>query len=211
MGIPQMIGRQAQRPSGLLGRLLFRYMTPITMKHTRWTADLMDLQADDRVLEVGFGSGASIEHLASLVPNGHVAGVDISETAVKVASKRNKQAMQAGRVDLHVGDAAALPFEPDSFDKACTISTAYVIEEPAGVFKEMHRVLKPGGTAAVTFPVRENFMQFRPAKTTPGFHFHELSALQRGFEQAGFQDVRVQRNDAVRFGADCILGRKPAG
>jgi SAM-dependent methyltransferase len=85
----------------------------------------------------------------------------------------------------------------------------YVIADPSAVFKELHRVLKPGGLAAVTFPVRETFMRFKPAKTD-GFHLHELADLEGAFRDAGFIETRTERNDAVRFGAHCMHGRKAA-
>jgi hypothetical protein len=72
----------------------------------------------------------------------------------------------------------------------------------------MYRVLKPGGLAAVTFPIRENFMRFRPTRTE-GFYLHELADLEAAFRDAGFVETRTERNDAVRFGAHCMLGRKP--
>jgi SAM-dependent methyltransferase len=85
-----------------------------------------------------------------------------------------------------------------------------VIEDPGAVFKEMFRVLKPKGRAAVTFPVRENFMHFKPV-ATEGFYLHELTDLQAAFRHAGFVNCRTERNDRVKFGAHCMLGEKPAG
>jgi ubiquinone/menaquinone biosynthesis C-methylase UbiE len=182
-------------------------MTPKTIEHARWTADLMDVQPNDHVLEVGFGNGANIGLLAERASNGHVAGAEISKTAIEMASKKNAQAIAEGRVALHQASGGALPFNDGTFDKACTVATAYVIADPGAVFKEMHRVLKPGGLAAVTFPIRENFMRFKPAATV-GFHLHELADLEAAFRQAGFTETRTGRNDAVRFGAHCMLGRK---
>lgn len=209
MGLLSAIGKQLQHPKGLFGKALFRWMTEKTIEHARWTADLMDVQTDDDVLEIGFGNGANLALLTQRAPKGHVVGAEVSETAMEMASKRNAEAISAGRVRLHRAAGGALPFEEGAFDKACTVATAYVIADPAAVFREMHRVLKPGGLAAVTFPIRENFMRFKPAQTD-GFHLHELADLEAAFRDAGFAETRIERNDGVRFGAHCILGRKVA-
>ena len=209
MGLFDVVGKQLQHPSGLLGKVLFRGMATSTIAHARWTADLVEVQPDDDVLEIGFGNGANIHLLASRAHDGHVTGVEVSETAMEMASKMNAASIAEGRVKVHlVAPGAALPIDDAEFDKACTVATMYVIEDPSAVFTEMYRVLKPGGLAAVTFPVRDNFIGFKPAKAE-GFYFHELADLEEAFCEAGFTDTRTERNDEVRFGANSMLGRKP--
>lgn len=210
MGVFAVVGKQLQRPRGRLGKVLFGGMTKMTIGHARWTAELMEVGADDDVLEVGFGNGANIALLADLASQGHVTGIEVAETAMEMAASRNAEAVAAARVTLHLVDDEAWPVDDGSIDKACTVATMYVIADPSAVFAEMHRVLRPGGLAAVTFPVRENFMKFKPAQTE-GFHFHELADLEAAFGAAGFGDVRTERNDDVRFGAHCMLGVKAGG
>jgi len=209
MGLFTIIGKQLQHPKGMLGKALFGWMTTKTIAHARWTADLMDVQPDDEILEVGFGNGANIELLAERASKGRVAGAEISKTAIEMASRRNARAISEGRVKLHQAEGGALPFDDGTFDKACTVATMYVIADPSAVFREMLRVLKPGGLAAVTFPVQENFVRFKPARTD-GFYLHELADLEAAFRDAGFIETQTERNDAVRFGAHCMLGRKVA-
>lgn len=208
MKLFKAIGKQMQNPRGLFGKILFAWMTRMTIAHARWTLDLMDIQPNDNIIEIGFGNGANIKLLLQRAGRGSVTGVEISGTAIKMASKKNAKAISEGRVKLHQAAGNALPFEAGVYDKACTVATAYVIKDPGAVFKEMYRVLKSNGRAAVTFPVRENFMQFKPVGTE-GFYLHELADLEKAFRDAGFVNCRTEDNDRVRFGAHCMLGEKP--
>jgi SAM-dependent methyltransferase len=207
MKLFKAIGKQLQNPKGIFGKILFAWMTRMTIEHARWTADLLDIQPKDNILEIGFGNGASIKLLLQRAVRGSVTGVEISETAMEMASKKNAKAISEGRVKLHKAAGNALPFEAGIYDKACTVATAYVIKDPGAVFKEMYRVLKPNGLAAVTFPIRENFIKFKPV-ATEGFYLHELADLEKAFRDAGFVNCRTEVNERVRFGAHCMLGEK---
>jgi ubiquinone/menaquinone biosynthesis C-methylase UbiE len=209
MNLLKIIGNQMQYPKGFFGKILFAWMTPTTIAHARWTADLLDIQPEDHIIEIGFGNGANIKLLLQRAIRGSVTGAEISNTAIEMASKKNAKAISEGRVKLHLAQGNAIPSENNVFDKACSVATAYVIEDPGAVFKEMFRVLKPNGRAAVTFPVRENFMRFKPV-ATEGFYLHELTDLEAAFLNAGFVNCRTERNDRVKFGAHCMLGEKPA-
>ncbi len=122
-------------------------------KHARETGlKALNLQPGERVLEIGFGTGHSLVELAHTVgPNGHVAGIDISEGMAKVASKHLEQAGVADRVELKVAGVPPIPFEDGSFD-AVTMSFTlelFPLDSIPGVIDEIKRVLKPGGRLGV--------------------------------------------------------------
>ena len=150
------IGKQMQYPKGFFGKILFAWMTLKTIAHARWTANLLEIEPEDKIIEIGFGNGANTRLLLQKAIRGSVTGAEISKTAIEMAFKKNAKAISEGKVKLHLAQGNALPSENNVFDKACSVATAYVIEDPGAVFKEMFRVLKPKGRAAVTFSVRKN-------------------------------------------------------
>ncbi len=99
---------------------------------TAWTMNLLEIQPTDTVLEVGFGAGQGIKLAAEKASDGRVMGIDLSEVMVRVATRRNAQAVKAGRVALSQGNITALPFEDQYFDKVMTIHTFYFWSEPPG-------------------------------------------------------------------------------
>jgi ubiquinone/menaquinone biosynthesis C-methylase UbiE len=79
-------------------------------KCAAWVVDLLDIQPQETVLEVGFGPGMGIHFLAGSVSAGYVAGIDQSEEMVEQAIIRNSKAIEGGRIDLRHGSIESLPF-----------------------------------------------------------------------------------------------------
>jgi SAM-dependent methyltransferase len=90
-------------------------------------------------LDLGCGTGIAIPPLAKL--GWKVTGVDISEDQLRIA-RRN---IGDSAVTLTKADAAALPFADGSFDAVASLFTHTDFDDPARVFAEVHRVLRPGG------------------------------------------------------------------
>src|SRR5579884_1694021 len=136
-------------PRGLPGWLGGTIMGRMTRMRNQWTLSLLDIRPDDHILEVGFGPGALIQHLAAKATAGYVAGVDMSPLMLKQASKRNVEAIGEGRVHLRTGSALELPFEDASFDKALSANSIHIWSDRLAGVKEIYRVLKPGGEIAI--------------------------------------------------------------
>ncbi|MFD3507385.1 class I SAM-dependent methyltransferase [Nocardia sp. NPDC058666] len=84
-----------------------------------WFADTIGVRAGERVLELGPGSGASLQRIAARLGDGRIVGVDRSATAVARAAKRCATEIADGRVRLVEGEignigAARLLDELDS-------------------------------------------------------------------------------------------------
>lgn len=138
-------------PRGPLGKLGGIIMARTNRKVADWAIDLLDVQPNDSVLEVGFGPGVGIELLAKLVTSGRVVGVDYSQEMVAQASTRNANAIEGGRVDLWRSSVDRLPLEDDTFDKALAINSMQVWPDAISGLREIRRVMKTGGTVALAF------------------------------------------------------------
>lgn len=98
------------------------------------------------VLDLGCGPGDLAAILAARMPGARVIGLDLSPSMVELA-RRHERA--DGRLRFEVGDVGRLPFESGSIDFVVSTLSQHHWPEPAAVFSEMRRVLRPGGAAFV--------------------------------------------------------------
>lgn len=147
----RVLMRMFGRPKGILGRLGGIIMAHMNQPCATWVIDLLGIQPNDRILEVGFGPGVGIQLLARSVSGGYVAGVDPSAEMAQQAKARNVKAIESGRVDLRHGSVERLPFEDNSFDKTLAINSMQVWPDAVAGLRDIRRVMKPGGRIALGF------------------------------------------------------------
>ena len=180
------------------------YATRVFAPFSRKLLDLGQLQAGYRVLDVASGSGLATFMAAQAVgPEGCVTGVDLSESMVDLARQR---ALELGmeNVEFFHMDAEKLEFPPDSFDAVLCALGLMLFPQPNKALSEMRRVLRAGGTAALSVFGRgsrvalraliEPFIPYMPAPPQRGpsiFGFGRGEALEGAARAAGFSDVQT--------------------
>lgn len=207
--LKRFIAGKFRNPDGLSGRLVGKLMANGNRQAVEWTVSLLDIAADDHVLEVGFGPGLGIEGAARRATAGRVAGIDSSPTMVDVASKRNEVAIKAARVDLQTGDAGFLPYANRAFNKVFSIHCVYFWASPVRALREFRRVLAPGGIAAITILPRDRWLARKTEPPADLFTLYNACEVAVLLEQAGFDNVRIE--DGPQHGklrCACIIGTK---
>ncbi len=137
-----------------LRRLTPEDLAPIDEFHVRGReatlelAELAALDAKSRVLDLGCGLGGPTRVLASRC-GCRVTGLDLTEAYCQAATLLAERVGLAHLVDYRQGDALATPFDDGAFDLVWTQHAAMNISDKAALYREAHRVVKPGGRVAL--------------------------------------------------------------
>ena len=116
----------------------------------RKTVELLGDLEGETVLDVGCGTGALVELLAS--KNVSYQGVDIASKMVEVARQRISEAGLSGRFEVRQADVTALPFPDGHFGAVVGMGLLEYFDDPRPVIREARRVAKPGGRLVFTIP-----------------------------------------------------------
>jgi phosphatidylethanolamine/phosphatidyl-N-methylethanolamine N-methyltransferase len=105
----------------------------------------LDPQPGQHVLEVGAGTGLSLQYYPQGV---RITGIDLTASMLDKARRR---ASEQGRdeAEFHVMDAQAMTFEDDYFDQVVAMYIVSVVPDASQLISEMRRVCKPGGRLTV--------------------------------------------------------------
>ena len=207
--ISRFIASQFRKPSGLLGYLMGSGMARRNEAGSRWTVDLLKIEPDMHILEIGFGPGVAIQYAAQQATRGHVSGIDFSETMVQSARKRNANAIQSGHVDLRFGNVNSLPYGEGVFDRAFTIHCIYFWAEPAACLRNIRRVLRADGVLAVTIVPKDIWLTSSGQPPTDLFTLYNANDVVQLMTDAGFRAARVEAfPQPDQFPGQCILAVK---
>ena len=137
-----------------VNRLLPKDLAPVDEFHiggrqaTIAFAQQFEPQPGMRLLDLGCGLGGAARYFAS--EHGcQVTGIDLSAEYVSVANALALRVGLADRVSCQWGSALALPFAPESFDGVYMFHVGMNIEDKSTLFREVRRVLTPGGAFGI--------------------------------------------------------------
>ncbi len=185
--------------NGPLGWASTKYMPILNAGVYGVVAEMLDLQPEDELLDVGCGPGAFLATKARHARR--VVGLDASPVMLRAAQRRLADRLAAGTAQLVLGSSEKLPFGDGEF------SAVTVIEAPADP-AEVFRVLRPGGRFVLVDPM--------PRKTSSeptvswGLRRRGEADYRRMAEDAGFTDVTFRYRGGPLGGELLGSARRPA-
>jgi len=110
-------------------------------------ASFMHLRPGMHLLDLGCGVGGPARYFAE--QGFQVTGLDLTEEFVQVAESLTRMLKLEGKAEFWPGSALEMPFPSGTFDGAYMIHVGMNVEDKAGVFREVARVVKRGGRFSI--------------------------------------------------------------
>ena len=172
----KQLAAQLSCPQGEHGVEVGHRMNLSNISMTQSSLYALDLNTNDRLLEVGHGNCGHLDFVYSTFGNIHYHGIEISETMYQEAINNNLHLSQKYPVKFYLYEGQKLPFQENYFDKILTVNTIYFWKDVRSFLKEIHRVLKPNGVFTIAFAhksfmtqlpfVRHGFKLYSPEEVT---------------------------------------------
>lgn len=178
-----------------------------------YTASLLPMENEARVLDLGCGTGLELEEYFRLNPDADVTGIDLSEAMLNALREK----LPDRKISLLQGSYFDIPFGEEAYDAAVSVESLhhFPAELKEKLYRKLHAALKSGGCFVLTDYFAESdeleteyFQNLKQLKKEQGlpenefFHYdtpltvdHEIQVLQR----AGFSDVQILKEWGTTF------------
>jgi SAM-dependent methyltransferase len=171
-----------------------------------------DLREGERVLDLGSGGGIDVLLSAKRVgPTGRAFGLDMTDEMLALA-RRNAAEAGATNVEFLKGTIEAVPLPADSIDVVISNCVVNLAADKPAVFREIARVLRPGGRIGITDIVADDALTPEQRAERGSYvgciagalSFSEFAS---GLRDAGLTDVSLTPTHSVADGMHSVIAK----
>jgi ubiquinone/menaquinone biosynthesis C-methylase UbiE len=170
------------------------------LEATEDMAALVVVRQSDHLLDVGSGLGGPARWLSTRF-GCRITGIDLTPEFCAIAEHFTRLIGLDARVDFQAGNALEMPFDGATFDGAYSMFVSMNIADRARLYREIHRVVKPGGwlvLSEIARGVEGDVLYPMPWAATAAQSFLSTAEdTQKGLLRAGFE-IELVKNDLQR-------------
>jgi SAM-dependent methyltransferase len=179
--------------SGMAGKASERFV---------WAVDTLEVRPTDRLLEVGCGHGVAISLVCERLTTGTITAIDRSSKMIEMATRRNREHVDAGRAVLEAVALEEADLGDRRFDKVFAFNVAPFWLQPKAALGAVREHLARNGAVYLFWDARHSAPE--PARALG----NELADRLR---EGGFSVDRVLVEDLRPVPAVCAMGRPQGG
>ena len=181
------IASQFKKPRGLFGIFSARIMVKSNQKNYDRMLRELNLQPQERLLEIGYGPGEGIRMIAENCPTCTIDGIDFSSLMYKRAAKLNGPSIAKGAVRLQHGDFLKAEIENASYDKVYCLNVVYFWNSLKEPFEKVFRLLKNGGAFYIYMANRDALIKQKAPDSV--FNKYSVEQVIEVLQSVGFVEV----------------------
>lgn len=190
---------QCMKPHGKEGIETIKNMNENHKEISDFAFECVDIDKNDKILDIGCGGGVNIEKFLKLT-NNTVDGLDYSDVSVAESIKRNQKAVDEKRCRVTPANVANMPLEDEIYDLVSAFETIYFWPDIGNTFKEVLRIIKPNGQFLIgqgtdgNHPDDEKWLN-----SVEGMNLYTAPELEKYLLDAGFKSVKsyVKEKDHI--------------
>lgn len=167
------------------------------------------IKKGDTVIDLGSGAGNDCfvaRHETG--PEGKVLGIDFTESMIQKA-RQNAEKLGYNNVEFRYGDIEQMPVSDKIADVIVSNCVLNLVPNKAGVFSEIHRVLKPGGHFSISDIVLEGDLPEALQSDAEMYAGCVAGAIQKEdyldhIQKTGFESITIQKEKPIELPDDIL-------
>ncbi|WP_458404852.1 class I SAM-dependent methyltransferase [Methanobrevibacter sp.] len=190
---------QCMKPHGEEGFETIENMNENHREISEYAFECIKVGENDSILDIGCGGGINIEKFLKLT-SGNVDGLDYSEVSVISSIKQNQNAINNKRCHIIQADVSSMPVDDESYDLVTAFETIYFWPDIKETFKEVFRIIKPGGQFMIAQGTDGNHPDDELwLATVEGMNLYAARELEKYLLDAGFKNAKsnVKKDDYI--------------
>jgi SAM-dependent methyltransferase len=163
-----------------------------------WAVDVLAVEPDERLLEIGCGHGVAVSLVCERLDGGTITAIDRSQKMIEMARKRNAEYVAAGAASFQTATPLDADLGDARFDKVFAINVGmFWRQRPVRELAILREHLAPEGRLFL-------FHEPPPGSTTPP----DAGPVRALLEDNGFAVTEVVEEDLGRTHVGCVIAKK---
>lgn len=188
--IRKYLSSQFKKPRGLLGLITSHWMVLGNRKNYTILLKILDVQPNDKVLEIGYGPGIGVELLAQQCATCTIYGIDFSKLMYKKATARNTSFIAANRVKLVWGNFIGVDMNEGRYNRIFCLNVIYFWVDLQKPFLKIYSLLKENGRFCIYMAHPDSIKKLK--LSTEIFNIYSIEEVVEALTKAGFSNITYQ-------------------